>query len=143
MVQLTRKEEIKPLKTLYKSESGVFKCLECDDESFKKERDVVTHAKKHRMKFIATLAEENGQLIEYRTSPFIFNGLTSPRPLIMGKGKTNKEVVNEACTLKAENIILKEIIKRLEVLIPIIYIKPVQNTHFLKKILINAIIMSN
>ena len=54
------------------------------------------------MKFIATLAEENGQLIEYRTSPFIFNGLTSPRPLIMGKGKTNKEVVNEACALKAE-----------------------------------------
>ena len=111
---LTKKEEIKPLKTLYKSESGVFKCLECDDESFQKEIDVVTHAKKHRLKFIATLAEENGQLIEYRTSPFIFNGLTSPRPLIMGKGKTKKEVVNEACTLKAENIILKERIKRLE-----------------------------
>ena len=111
---LTKKEEIKPLKTLYKSESGVFKCLECDDESFQKEIDVVTHAKKHRLKLIATLAEENGQLIEYRTSPFIFNGLTSPRPLIMGKGKTKKEVVNEACTLKAENIILKERIKRLE-----------------------------
>ena len=41
VVQLTRKEEIKPLKTLYKSESGVVKCLECDDESFKKERDVI------------------------------------------------------------------------------------------------------
>ena len=71
VVQLTRKEEIKPLKTLYKSESGVFKCLECSDESFNKKKDVVKHAKKHRMKFLATIAEENDELIEYRTSPFI------------------------------------------------------------------------
>ena len=112
--QFSRNENIKPANTLYYKFGGSYKCLECDDDVFMNEKDVLKHVQKHRARFIDTLVKESEEMNEYKTSPFVVKGLTSPRPLVMSKGKTREEIANESHAAKENAKALQERIKKLE-----------------------------